>query len=72
MGYTRREAVLICYLICAGLGVVALFVTQASILEGYVVAGISALAGLVGLWRLEQVDFPGKEVRGRFLRKKVH
>jgi UDP-GlcNAc:undecaprenyl-phosphate GlcNAc-1-phosphate transferase len=71
MGYTRREAVLICYLICAGLGVVALFVTQASIVEGYVVGGVMALAGLVALWRLEQVDFPGKEIRGD-LRKRVH
>ncbi len=72
MGYTRREAVLICYLICAGLGVVALFVTQANILEGYVVGGIMVLIGLAALWRLEQVDFPGKETRGDLLRKRVH
>jgi UDP-GlcNAc:undecaprenyl-phosphate GlcNAc-1-phosphate transferase len=72
MGYTRRESVLICYLICAGLGVVALFVTQANILEGYVVGGIMALIGLAALWRLEQVDFPGKETRGDLLRKRVH
>jgi UDP-GlcNAc:undecaprenyl-phosphate GlcNAc-1-phosphate transferase len=72
MGYTRREAVLICYLICAGLGVVALFITQAKILEGYIVGGISALVGLAGLWRLEQVDFPGKQARGTFLQRKVH
>ncbi|MGD2206280.1 MAG: MraY family glycosyltransferase [Anaerolineae bacterium] len=67
MGYTRREAVLICYLICAGLGVIALFVTQASIIEGYVVGGVVALAALWGLWRMEQVRFPGNEVRGDFL-----
>jgi UDP-GlcNAc:undecaprenyl-phosphate GlcNAc-1-phosphate transferase len=73
MGYTRREAVLICYLICAGLGVVALFVTQASIVEGYVVGGVVALVALWGLWRLERVDFPGKEARGVFLnRKRAH
>jgi UDP-GlcNAc:undecaprenyl-phosphate GlcNAc-1-phosphate transferase len=72
MGYTRREAVLICYLICAGLGVVALFITQANILEGYIVGGISALVGLAWLWRLEQVGFPGKQARGSFLRRKVH
>lgn len=68
MGYTRREAVLTCYLICAGLGVIALFITQASILEGYVVGGAVALTALWGLWRLEKVDFPGKEQRGTFLR----
>lgn len=64
LGYTRREAVLICYLICAGLGVVALFVTQASLIEGYVVGGVVALAGIWSLWRLERVDFPGKDIRG--------
>ena len=72
LGYTRREAVLICYLICAGLGVVALFVTEASILEGYVVGGITALAGLASLVRLERVDFPGNQARGDFLRGRVH
>lgn len=72
-GFTRREAVLICYLICAGLGVVALFVTQAGLIEGYVVGGVVAFAGLWGLWRLEQVDFPGKEARGsRINRRQVH
>jgi UDP-GlcNAc:undecaprenyl-phosphate GlcNAc-1-phosphate transferase len=72
MGYTRREAVLICYLVSAGLGVVALFITQANILEGYIVGGISALVGLAALWRLEHVDFPGKQARGPLFRKKVH
>ena len=67
MGNTRGEAVLICYLICAGLGILALFITQASLLEGYVVGGIVALAALWAIWRLEKVDFPGKELRGDFL-----
>ena len=65
MGNTRREAVLICYLISAGLGVISLFITQASIMEGYIVGGVVALVGLWGLWRMEQVSFPGKDVRGR-------
>jgi UDP-GlcNAc:undecaprenyl-phosphate GlcNAc-1-phosphate transferase len=72
LGYTRREAVLICYLICAGLGVIALFVTQASILEGYIVGGIMVLVGLVVLVRLERVDYPGKQARGSFMKKRVH
>jgi UDP-GlcNAc:undecaprenyl-phosphate GlcNAc-1-phosphate transferase len=73
MGCTHREAVLICYLICTGLGVVALFITQASIMEGYVVGGVVALAALWALWRLERVDFPGKEVRGNLLNgRKAH
>jgi UDP-GlcNAc:undecaprenyl-phosphate GlcNAc-1-phosphate transferase len=70
MGNTRREAVLICYLICAGLGVVALFITQARIVEGYVVGGAVALVGIWALWRLEQVDYPGKEARGNFLARR--
>lgn len=70
MGYTRREAVLICYLICAGLGVVALYITQASIVEGYIVGGTVALSGAAWLWRLEQVDFADKELQGSFLRRR--
>ena len=70
LGYTKREAVLICYLICAGLGVVALFITRASIVEGYVVGGAVALAAVVALWRLEQVDYAGKETRGTFLTRR--
>jgi UDP-GlcNAc:undecaprenyl-phosphate GlcNAc-1-phosphate transferase len=64
MGGTQREAVLVCYLICAGLGILALFVTQASLIEGYVVGGAVALAGVWGLWKMEQVEFPGKLLRG--------
>jgi UDP-GlcNAc:undecaprenyl-phosphate GlcNAc-1-phosphate transferase len=70
LGYTRREAVLICYLGCAGLGVLALFVTQASVLEGYVVASIMAGVALWSLWRLEQVDYPGKDTRGHFVNRR--
>jgi len=70
MGATRREAVLVCYLICAALGILALFITQASLIEGYVVGGAVALTGLWGLWRLEKVDFSGKELRGTFLRSR--
>jgi UDP-GlcNAc:undecaprenyl-phosphate GlcNAc-1-phosphate transferase len=69
LGYTRREAVLVCYLICAGLGVVALFITQATLLEGYVVGGVAAMVAVAALWRLEQVNFPGKEIRGNFGRR---
>jgi UDP-GlcNAc:undecaprenyl-phosphate GlcNAc-1-phosphate transferase len=71
MGYTQREAVLICYLTCAGLGVIALFVTQATIVEGYVVAGIMAVVGLAALWWMEKVDFAGKEERGPWLRRRT-
>ncbi len=55
MGMTQREAVMAIYLICGGLGLVALFLTQASVVEGYAVAAVLALLGLFGLWKLEQV-----------------
>jgi UDP-GlcNAc:undecaprenyl-phosphate GlcNAc-1-phosphate transferase len=70
MGYTRREAVLICYLICAGLGVVALFITQASLIEGYIVGAAVAVVALWALWRMERVNFPGKEIRGDFMTRR--
>jgi UDP-GlcNAc:undecaprenyl-phosphate GlcNAc-1-phosphate transferase len=70
MGYTRREAVLICYLVCAGLGIVSLFITQANIVEGYVVGAVVALAALAGLWYMERVDYPAKSLRGSFLSRK--
>jgi UDP-GlcNAc:undecaprenyl-phosphate GlcNAc-1-phosphate transferase len=55
MGYTRREAVLILYLTCCALGVIAMYLTQATIIEGYVVGGVTMLAGLYFLWRLQRV-----------------
>ncbi|HSJ57777.1 MAG TPA: undecaprenyl/decaprenyl-phosphate alpha-N-acetylglucosaminyl 1-phosphate transferase, partial [Anaerolineae bacterium] len=70
LGYTRREAVLICYLICAGLGVIALFITQATLVEGYIVGGAVAIVGAVALWKFEQVDFIGQDQRGTFLARR--
>jgi len=56
-GMTRREAVLTLYVVSFVLGLLATFVTQASMLEGYVVGGLVALAGLYGLWRVERPPF---------------
>jgi len=53
MGLTQREAVLVCYLIAGALGVLALFITQASVTEGYVVGGAVAMTALWALWKLE-------------------
>jgi UDP-GlcNAc:undecaprenyl-phosphate GlcNAc-1-phosphate transferase len=58
-GMTRREAVLTLYVVSFVLGLLAIFVTQASVLEGYTVGGIVALAGLYGLWRMERPPFWG-------------
>jgi UDP-GlcNAc:undecaprenyl-phosphate GlcNAc-1-phosphate transferase len=55
LGYTQREAVLILYLVAGILGVIAIFVTQASVLEGYIVGAVVAIAGAYLLYRLLQV-----------------
>jgi UDP-GlcNAc:undecaprenyl-phosphate/decaprenyl-phosphate GlcNAc-1-phosphate transferase len=56
LGFTQREAVLILYLVCGSLGVIAMFLTQASVLEGYVVGGLVFLVALYFLWRFERID----------------
>ena len=53
-GMTPREAVLTLYLVAGSLGVIAIFVTQASIVEGYVAGGSVVLAAAYALWRLER------------------
>jgi NhaP-type Na+/H+ and K+/H+ antiporter len=47
--------VLILYLVAGILGVIAIFVTQASVLEGYIVGAVVAIAGAYLLYRLLQV-----------------
>ena len=60
-GLTQREAVLTLYVVSFVLGLLAVFVTQATVIEGYIVGGIVALAGLYGLWRLERPPFWSNE-----------
>ncbi len=64
LGLTQREAVLVLYLACGALGVLAIFVTQASVIEGYVVGSVVALAGLFCLWYLERIEIRGKTIEG--------
>jgi UDP-GlcNAc:undecaprenyl-phosphate GlcNAc-1-phosphate transferase len=54
MNMTQREAVLTLYLVGGILGLIAVFVTQASILEGYIAGALVALAALYSLWYLER------------------
>ncbi len=56
-GLTPREAVLTLYVVSFVLGLLAVFVTRASVLEGYLVSGLVAAAGVYGLWRLERPPF---------------
>jgi UDP-GlcNAc:undecaprenyl-phosphate GlcNAc-1-phosphate transferase len=53
-GMTQREAVLTLYLVAGALGLVAVFVTRATVLEGYIAGGSVTLAASYTLWRLER------------------
>lgn len=63
-GLTRREAVLVLYVAAFMLGLLALFVTQANLIQGYGVGSVVFLAALYALWRMERPPFwppPGRE-----------
>lgn len=53
LGFSRRETVLILYLFSGILGMMALFITQATIVEGYVVGGVAAVLGAGAIFWLE-------------------
>ncbi|MHB0856232.1 MAG: MraY family glycosyltransferase [Anaerolineae bacterium] len=55
LGFTQREAVLILYIVCCVLGVFAMYLTQASVLEGYLIGALAFVAGLWGIYRLEHI-----------------
>ncbi|NLG26922.1 MAG: hypothetical protein GX557_03375, partial [Chloroflexi bacterium] len=55
LGHTQREAVLILYLAGCALGVISMYLTQASVIEGYVVGGLVGVVACYLLWRLERV-----------------
>ena len=60
-GLTEREAVMALYIVSFVLGMLAVFVTEASVIEGYVVGGLVAAAGVYALWRAEKMPFaPGE------------
>lgn len=55
MGFTQREAVMLLYLMGGMLGMVAVFVTQADLVEAYLLGGAVFVAAVWGMWRLEKV-----------------
>jgi UDP-GlcNAc:undecaprenyl-phosphate GlcNAc-1-phosphate transferase len=55
LGFTQREAVMVLYLVGGMLGMLAVFVTQADLVEAYLFGGAVFLAAIYGIWRLEQV-----------------
>ncbi len=54
LGFNPRETVLTLYLICGILGMIALYVTQATVIEGYALATATALLTLLAIWWLER------------------
>ena len=50
---SKREAVLMCYLIAGACGMVAIFITTASVLLGYAVGLATLVLGAVGIWWFE-------------------
>jgi len=55
MGYTRREAVLLLYLLGSVFGMIAVFVTQASVYEASVVGVAVFIAGLAAISYMEKI-----------------
>ncbi len=52
-GFSQREAVLILYLLAGACGMVALFITEASVAEGYLLGGLTALLAAAAIWKLD-------------------
>lgn len=54
LGFSQREAVLILYLTAGVFGMMGLFITQADVVEGYIIGGATALLGAYAIWWLER------------------
>jgi len=54
LGFTQREAVLMLYLAGCGLGVLAMFITQADVIQSYILGVGVLIAGIIGIARLER------------------
>lgn len=57
--FSQREAVLLLYLIAGAFGMVALFITEADVAEGYFVGAVVALLGVLAIWKLVQAEGRG-------------
>lgn len=53
-GFTKREAVLICWLIGSAGGMVAVFLTQAPVVGAYGTAALLVAGGIYAIWRFER------------------
>ncbi len=53
LGFSRREAVLICWLVASAVGMGATFLTEAGFAEAYTVGGLLLLGFVYGIWWFE-------------------
>lgn len=53
-GFSQREAVLLLYLLGGAFGMLAVYLTEASVAEGYLIGGITAILGLWAIFKLDQ------------------
>lgn len=58
-GFSQREAVLLLYLIAGAFGMVALFITEADVVEGYFVGTMVALLAAWAIWKLVRAEGGG-------------
>ncbi len=56
-GLTRREAVLVLYIAAFFMGLLALYITEATVLPSYLVGTVVIISGLYAIWRLERPPF---------------
>ncbi|MFN2163692.1 MAG: MraY family glycosyltransferase [Candidatus Promineifilaceae bacterium] len=52
--YTPREAVLILYLVAGAGGMLAVYITQAGIIDGYLIGILTAVLAIAFIWRLDK------------------
>lgn len=62
LGWTQREAVMLLYLTCGVLGMTAMFLAKATIVEGALIGAIVAVGAIYALVRLEQVGVGGAKL----------
>jgi len=54
LGFSQREAVLILYLVSGMMGLIGIFITEATLLEGYAIGGGTAVLSLYLIFRLDR------------------
>ncbi len=54
LGFSQREAVLILYLVSGAMGLIGIFITEATLLEGYAIGGVTAVLCLYLILRLDR------------------